>query len=118
MPPILSVVVPVDNERNILGARVEAVKHVKVIILAEERSTDGTRKFIAQHLSDPGCRMVLKPRNHGKGTAVPVGFRNATGQIRLFDQLPLLLKFERLAGPPLGIFLVALASVGTNDTNA
>lgn len=41
-----------------------------------------------------------------------------TGQMKLFDRLVPLLKLERLVGPPFGISLIAISTVGTNDSNA
>lgn len=84
MNPVLSVVVPVYNERNSLEtllAKVEAVAVPKEIILVDDGSTDGTRDILARYQDRPGYRVVLQPFNQGKGAALREGFRHATGQI-------------------------------------
>ncbi len=84
MSPVLSVVVPVFNERDTLEnllARVEAVPLSKEIILVDDGSTDGTRDLLQRYMARPGYHVVLQPRNQGKGSALREGFRHATGQI-------------------------------------
>lgn len=84
MSPILSVVVPIYNERNSLEqalSRVEAVTISKEIILVDDGSTDGTRDLLTRYVDRPGYRVVLQPYNQGKGAALREGFRHATGSI-------------------------------------
>jgi glycosyltransferase involved in cell wall biosynthesis len=82
--PVLSVVVPVFNERDTLEhllARVEAVPLSKEIILVDDGSTDGTRDLLQRYMTRPGYHVVLQARNQGKGSALREGFRHATGQV-------------------------------------
>lgn len=84
MSPILSVVVPVYNERHTLEAllaRVEAVDISKEVILVDDGSTDGTRDLLTRYQEKAGYRVVLQPHNQGKGAALAEGFRHATGQL-------------------------------------
>lgn len=84
MSPILSVVVPIYNERNSLEqalSRVEAVPISKEIILVDDGSTDGTRDLLTRYVERPGYRVVFQPYNQGKGAALREGFRHATGTI-------------------------------------
>ncbi len=84
MSHLLSVVIPVYNERATLRTIVERVVAVPVskeIILVDDGSTDGTREILAEFDGRPGFRVVLQPHNQGKGAALAEGFRHATGQI-------------------------------------
>lgn len=82
--PLLSIVIPVYNERDHLEAllaRVEAVEISKEIILVDDGSTDGTRDILAQYADRPGYTVVLQPKNQGKGAAIATGFQHATGEL-------------------------------------
>jgi glycosyltransferase involved in cell wall biosynthesis len=82
--PLLSIVIPVYNERDHLEAllaRVEAVDISKEIILVDDGSTDGTRDILATYTDRPGYTVVLQPKNQGKGAAIATGFQHATGEL-------------------------------------
>lgn len=84
MTPVLSIVIPVYNERRTLEAllaRVEAVPLAKEIILVDDGSTDGTREILGRYQEKPGYKVLFQPRNQGKGAALQEGFRHATGEI-------------------------------------
>src|SRR3712207_791756 len=68
---LLSVVIPVYNERKWvreLVRRVQAVPIPKEIIIVDDCSTDGTRDILHQ-LEGPGVRVLYQPHNQGKGAA-------------------------------------------------
>ncbi len=82
---VLSVVIPVYNERKTIHEilrQVRAVPINKQIILVDDCSKDGTReilKTMAEENSD--LTVVFHEKNQGKGAALRTGFQHAKGQI-------------------------------------
>jgi glycosyltransferase involved in cell wall biosynthesis len=87
----LSVIVPVYNEEQTIGAVIERIRAVnlgdvvKEIIVANDGSSDGTRQRIDEGpwRDDPAVRIVHSPINLGKGAAVRLGLAYATGDVLL-----------------------------------
>jgi len=82
---MLSVVIPVYNERAWVAElvrRVQAVPIPKEIILVDDASTDGTREVIEElaEIMD-NLHVVLRERNGGKGAALRDGFQRARGDV-------------------------------------
>ena len=83
---ILSVVIPVYNEKNTIldvlnkvnSVRLEGVK--KEIIIVDDFSQDGTRDFLCK-LKDNNTRIFYHEKNKGKGYAVRTGLKHAGGDI-------------------------------------
>jgi glycosyltransferase involved in cell wall biosynthesis len=82
---VLSVVIPVYNERRTIHeilAQVRAVPLAKQIILVDDCSTDGTRDVLRRMAEEePDLTVVYHEVNRGKGAALRTGFAHATGQI-------------------------------------
>ena len=82
---LLSVIIPVYNERETLAALVEKVGFVDLspldidreIVVSSDCSQDGTLT-VAQKLADEGkIRLIRHDKNQGKGAALQTGFREA-----------------------------------------
>jgi glycosyltransferase involved in cell wall biosynthesis len=87
---VLSVVIPVYNERATLLDLVERVRAVpirKQIILVDDGSRDGTQDVLRELEADPRddaqntIQVVYHAENRGKGAALRTGFEHATGQV-------------------------------------
>ncbi|MHB8908711.1 MAG: glycosyltransferase family 2 protein [Syntrophales bacterium] len=83
-PPVLSVVIPVYNERatvlTIIG-KVLKLDFVKEVVVVDDGSTDGTRELLKQPLPDDRVKIFFHDRNRGKGAALRTGFGHFTGEI-------------------------------------
>lgn len=81
---VLSVVIPIYNEKNTIEEllrRVRAVAIPKQIILVDDGSTDGTRELLEHWRQEPDLKIVFHPKNLGKGAALRTGFAHATGDV-------------------------------------
>jgi glycosyltransferase involved in cell wall biosynthesis len=82
---ILSVLVPVYNERNTVAEVVRRMRQVELpldreIILIDDGSDDGTEKVLAA-LEDSTVRLVRHTTNRGKGAAIRTGLTFARGDL-------------------------------------
>ena len=90
---LLSVVVPVYNERNTVGEIIRRMRLVDLpidreIIVVDDGSVDGTDKILAA-LEDSTIRVASHETNRGKGAAVRTGVSRARGDLVLIQDADL-----------------------------
>jgi glycosyltransferase involved in cell wall biosynthesis len=82
--PLLSVVMPVYNERETVEAmvaRVFAVRGIRIeLIVVDDGSQDGTSDILRTLQTKHTFKLFHKP-NGGKGSALRLGFREVTGDL-------------------------------------
>ncbi len=81
---LLSVVIPVYNERNTIGrilTRVAALPLNLELVIVDDFSTDGTREILKKLVGMRNVTVLLQDRNQGKGAALRTGFQHVTGDI-------------------------------------
>ena len=81
---MLSVIIPVYNERETILKVIQRVKQVppyeKEVVVVDDGSTDGTRELLLG-LSELDARVIFHDRNRGKGAALRTGFEYVTGDV-------------------------------------
>lgn len=94
-PPLLSIVVPVYNEKatfcklmdGLLARKFPGVD--REIIVVESNSKDGTREAVLSYQAHPEVKVLLQDRPMGKGNAVRAGFAEAKGDILMIQDADL-----------------------------
>lgn len=95
----LSIVIPVFNEENTIGAILRKIAEVtlvnnigKEIIIVNDYSTDNTDKEILRFISDSSdlnIQYLVHDNNMGKGAAIHTGIRNAKGEYLIIQDADL-----------------------------
>jgi glycosyltransferase involved in cell wall biosynthesis len=90
--PLISVVMPVYNERATVEEIVTRVLAVPLriqLIVIDDQSTDGTRELLHDLHRRLGFELLLQDRNQGKGAALRRGFERVAGDIVLVQDADL-----------------------------
>ncbi len=93
--PLLSVVVPVLNERSTVCKALtrildKTLSNVDIeVVVVESNSTDGSREIVLGFQPHPRLRVILEDRPQGKGFAVRKGLAAAQGDIILIQDADL-----------------------------
>jgi len=80
---LLSVLIPVFNERNTVVEILERVLAVPLdleVVVVDDGSTDGTRELLTG-FEDPRVLILFHENNQGKGMALRTALTHATGEI-------------------------------------
>lgn len=94
---LLSIIIPVYNEKQTLESLVEKVRAVDLsslgldreVVVVDDCSQDGTSD-VAQKLADEGkIRLIRHQKNQGKGAALQTGFQGAQGDLLLIQDADL-----------------------------
>jgi len=90
---LLSVIVPVFNERSTVAEVIRRIRAVELpvdieVIVVDDGSSDGTDKILAA-LGDSTFRVIDHQRNRGKGAAIRTGLAAARGDLVLVQDADL-----------------------------
>jgi glycosyltransferase involved in cell wall biosynthesis len=110
--PLLSIVMPVFNERATIEEIIDRVLAVPLrteLIVVDDGSTDGTRDLLQSLAAKKSFKLILQPRNAGKGSALRRGFQDVTGDLVAIQDADLEYSPEELPG------LVSLICEGRAD---
>jgi glycosyltransferase involved in cell wall biosynthesis len=90
--PLLSVVMPVYNERNTVGEIIRRVLAVPMriqLIVVDDASTDGTAEILERLQKELSFTLLKQPQNGGKGSALRRGFTVVTGDLMIIQDADL-----------------------------
>ena len=93
--PLLSIVLPVYNERATFEQLIKAILEKtfdtvdREIIIMESNSTDGSRELVQTYEARPDVKVIYENKPQGKGHAVRNGLNHASGSMILIQDADL-----------------------------
>ncbi len=91
----VSIVIPCFNEVESIGKILEIVMRVQIvadkeIIIVDDFSTDGTRKYLnSLEKEDSSVKVIYHDKNMGKGATLRTGFKAVTGDVVIIQDADL-----------------------------
>jgi len=81
---LLSIVIPVFNEKNTLLQIIQKIDELpktltRELILVDDGSTDGSRDLLKELEKRKDVMVIYKDKNTGKGDSLKIGFKNSQG---------------------------------------
>ena len=89
---ILSVVIPVYNEKNTILKIIDKVLKldiVKEVVVVDDGSADGTRELLKSTKLEARVKIFYHEKNSGKGSALRTGFQQVTGEVAVIQDADL-----------------------------
>ncbi len=89
---LISVLIPVYNERNTIEEvvrRVQEQPYDKELIIVDDGSSDGTRELLQQTAWPENVRVYYHPHNMGKGAGIRTAIQHAQGDIIIIQDADL-----------------------------
>lgn len=80
--PAVSIIIPAYNEENLIKKALEAVFDLnldKEVIVIDDASTDNTAEQLKKLQKNFNFKLIVLPKNQGKGNAIRIGIKQAAG---------------------------------------
>lgn len=86
----LSIIIPVFNEEKNIEKIISLVFKVpldmtKEIVIIDDGSKDKTAQILKKYQTNKNIKVIIQPKNQGKGTAIRCGLKEVTGDIVLIQ---------------------------------